>query len=142
MVVFSYTILKSDYIMAKEFCCANFEVINGNDDFTTQMIFYFANEELKEETEQVDIIDFDKVVNNFLEEQNQIKKFRQLSYDVRVSVPIRLFISILKKLNKLYPEIANSDNKVKHDFIAELGIIFVKAVKGGKLDPKLNIIDD
>lgn len=132
MVVVRLKMLKSDFKQVERFCRANFEVGNDSNDFTARMVYHFAGEEMVQEQEQGDSVDLNRIVDEFWKKEFEINHAKENSDIILAKVPSRTFISLLKQQKQLYPEIAECDFAIKHNFLAYLGWLFVSEMKGGK----------
>ena len=132
MVVVRFKILKSDFDKVEQFCRANFEVDKNNNDFAATMIFKFAAEEMVQEQARGDDLSLNTIVDEFLKKEFEINHNKENSYIILAKVPSQIFISLLKQQKNLYPEIAECDYSVKHNFLAYLGWLFVSDLKGNK----------
>lgn len=100
------------------------------------MIFFFANEELKEEANYRDTFDFKKVVADFWEVQYELNKIKSNNYELVANVPIKTFTNLLNNERELYPEIAKCDSNIRQTFMSYQAFLLIQTIKGGKLSPK------
>ncbi|RMC47870.1 hypothetical protein [Lactobacillus sp. ESL0225] len=132
-----FHILKQEYEVIEKFCRTNFEISKEDEqDFIATMIFFFANEELKEEANCRDTFDFKKVVADFWEVQYELNKIKSNNYALVANVPIKTFTNLLNNERELYPEIAKCDGNIRQTFMSYQAFLLIQSIKGGKLGSK------
>ncbi|WEV52088.1 hypothetical protein OZX69_09675 (plasmid) [Lactobacillus sp. ESL0731] len=130
MVVVKFTILKSEFKQAENFCKANLSMPQQNQvEFVGSMLFWFAHQEL------------------WLEEQDtkERKKFGTVKYPklfpisdcyiVQTNLRLTRYRKMSHELQQVYPKMVNEKDKSVTAFLAHLGYVFIKKAENGQVDP-------
>lgn len=130
----SFTILKSEYEEAKNFCEANFEIPKEyENEFIGSELLWLAHQELWLEKQDI------KVRKKF--GTVQYPKLFPISdcYIIKASVSLKMYQKMLEELQQSYPKIIDDDSKSVTAFLAHLGYVFVKHAEKGQVDPGIMI---